>query len=194
LPTTRITKTCKRRKRAGFTLLEIIIVVMILAIVSVAAFPLMAEALGETRLEAAAGDVSAALNYARLRAQTTGREHQVVFRPILAEVEVREKLHAAREQLEDPSVSTLSGGAVDAPMFFATASHPVHYGEDYVLRLRFESRYRGAQLLSADFGGAAEVVFDGAGVDSGGEAVLRLGNRQRVLKVNPVTGGVTVSW
>ena len=50
-----------------------------------------------------------------------------------------------------------------------------------------------ARLVSADFGGDTQVVFDGYGVpDSGGSVVLRVGAIQRVVVLDGHSGRATV--
>lgn len=62
---------------------------------------------------------------------------------------------------------------------------------DYSVKLE-QGPYR-AQIISANFGGDAEVVFNGYGVpDSGGSIVISSGSVQRTITLNATTGGVTI--
>ncbi|MCH7886096.1 MAG: hypothetical protein IIC01_12725 [Planctomycetes bacterium] len=69
-------------------------------------------------------------------------------------------------------------------------SHPDHLGLEYKVLLS-EDPY-GASIVSANFGGDAELIFDVFGVpDSGGSVVIQVGNHVRTVTVDPVTGRAT---
>jgi len=62
---------------------------------------------------------------------------------------------------------------------------------DYVVNLA-DRPYR-ADLVSADFGGDATVVFDGYGVpDGGGQVVVQVGEYQKTVVLDPNTGKAAV--
>jgi type II secretory pathway pseudopilin PulG len=64
-------------------------------------------------------------------------------------------------------------------------------GPTYVTKLH-DKPYQ-AELISADFGGDSQVVFDGFGVpDSGGTAVIQAGGTQRTVVLNADTGEAEV--
>ena len=68
--------------------------------------------------------------------------------------------------------------------------HPDHAAREYGVSLQ-EEPYR-ATLVSADFGGDQEIVFDVFGVpDSGGSVVIRVGNHVRTIVVDADTGKAT---
>jgi prepilin-type N-terminal cleavage/methylation domain-containing protein len=63
--------------------------------------------------------------------------------------------------------------------------------QTYIVKLSAEPY--GASLLTADFAGAAQVVFDGYGTPSAAGAVtLRAGGVQRTVTLDAVTGRATV--
>jgi type II secretory pathway pseudopilin PulG len=69
--------------------------------------------------------------------------------------------------------------------------HPDHPDQNYLVALADEPYQAG--IVSANFGGASEVTFDGYGVpSSGGTVVLRAGDEQRTIAVNADTGGVSM--
>lgn len=64
-------------------------------------------------------------------------------------------------------------------------------GSEYTVKLSAEPY--SAVLVVVDFGGDAEIVFDGYGVpDSGGSVVVQVGAHQRTISVDPDTGRVSV--
>jgi type II secretory pathway pseudopilin PulG len=70
--------------------------------------------------------------------------------------------------------------------------HPDHPGQEYTVNLA-DDPY-GAEGVSADFGGDNELIFDIYGLpDSGGEAVIRVGNHARTITVDAETGEASVS-
>jgi prepilin-type N-terminal cleavage/methylation domain-containing protein len=70
-------------------------------------------------------------------------------------------------------------------------SHSDHPANEYVVRLGDEP-YRAA-IVSADFGGQKQVVFDGYGMpDSGGTVTIRVGTEQRVITLDVDTGEASV--
>ena len=50
-----------------------------------------------------------------------------------------------------------------------------------------------ANIVSASFGGDAEIIFDGWGApDSGGSVLVQVGNHQKTIDVSPDTGQASV--
>ena len=71
-------RACSRTRRRGFTLIEILAVVTILAIAAMLVLPNL-NALGERRLQHAAQRLAAEIELARQRAVVTGIPHRVFF-------------------------------------------------------------------------------------------------------------------
>ena len=67
------------RRRAGFTAIEILVVVAIIGIFAAMAVPSWRAYQANLRLKAAARTVANAFSYARSRALSTGNRHVVVF-------------------------------------------------------------------------------------------------------------------
>lgn len=68
-----------------------------------------------------------------------------------------------------------------------TVKNMDHPGELYVVSLADEPY--GGQIVSADFGGNADVIFDGYGApDTGGSVTIRVGSRQKTIDLDAGTG------
>ena len=67
-----------------------------------------------------------------------------------------------------------------------------HPNAVYIVELS-EQPY-GATLVAVDFGGDAEIIFDGYGMpDSGGSVVIQVGDSQKIVTVDADTGRAAVS-
>lgn len=135
----------------GFTLLELVIVMTLLAIIGGIAMPRYTASLAHHRAEAAARRIAADLAYLRQQARFTSSSKTIAF-------------DLATHQYSG-SITTVSLG--DDP-------------------------YK-AVILSVDFGGDAEIVFDGYGIpDSGGTVLIQAGHRQKTITLDGDSGRVTV--
>ena len=68
---------------------------------------------------------------------------------------------------------------------------PDHPSQPYTIALSREP-YQAA-IISADFGGDAQIIFDGWGApDSGGSVVVQVGSHQKTIDVDPDTGQASV--
>lgn len=141
----------------GFSLLELVLVLAIIATLSAIAVPRYAASVTGYRADAAARRIAADLSLARTNAYSSSRNVTVVFDLAADEVTIVGVPH-----LNDP-------------------------GSDYVTSLSAEP-YR-ARLVSANFGGDSQVVFDLHGIpDSSGQVVIEVGNVQRTIVLDRGTG------
>ena len=153
--------------RGGFTIIEILIVVVILAVVAMTAIPMISSA-ASIQVRSAASMIAADLEYAKSLAISKGASFSVVFDTV-----------------------TDSYKIVDGEG--ETISHPVKKGFDYVVDLQDEGLER-VEISSADFGGDCQVQFDYLGSpDNGGDVVVRAAGDTVTISVEPVTGYVTVT-
>ena len=135
----------------GFTLIELVIVMTLLAIIGGIALPRYTASLAHHRAEAAARRIAADLAYVRQQARFTSSSKTIAF---------------------DLATHQYSGSIT-----------AVALGDD---------PYKAA-LLSVDFGGDAEIVFDGYGnPDSGGTVLIQAGLRQKTITLDGDSGRVTV--
>jgi Tfp pilus assembly protein FimT len=179
-----------RRRSAGFTLVEFMIVVMTLGVVALLALPMFGAALEEARLSGAASEIVTALEFAQLTALNSGRETRVTVDhtadTILVE-QFRNSVDLLGEQSE-LAASDVEGGG------FAVMAHPVNRGTDYNISLANDARFNGVDISAAVFGSSNSVVFKTLGEPSdGGTVTLTSSSSQLVVTVDSLTGKVTLS-
>jgi prepilin-type N-terminal cleavage/methylation domain-containing protein len=163
------------RPSGGFTLVEIIAVVVILAIAALIAVPAFSGA-AEMQGKAAADKLAADIEYAKSLAVTTQRVHRVTF-----------DVNAESYDIRDMSTDTIVTDPVrKAPFTVAYAT---------------DQRLSSVKLQSASFGGGSSIQFDATGTpqDSGdtaigatGTVVLAAKGQTFTIRVEPVTGYVTI--
>jgi prepilin-type N-terminal cleavage/methylation domain-containing protein len=155
------------RTRAGFTFLELTIVILILGIITLMAIPAMNAFFSEETVNAAADAAATAIHYARATAITTGVPHRVIFDP-----------EADCFQVE----KHVSG--VPPEEVFEAARNPLTKRDYLVSFTAEESASQGVEVHSALFGEANYVRFDnlGAPMDTG-SVTLKYGSRYRNIGV-----------
>ena len=148
----------------GFTLVELVLVAAIVAAGAAVAVPRYGRSLAHARLDAAAGQVAARLNFAREAAAAASTPVAVGFEPATGRV-------------------TLSG----LPASFGTGPDaaagvgPLLLGEEPF----------GVRLVSASFAGPEGPAFDASGrPDAGGAVTLGLGGLRREVTLEAATGRV----
>jgi prepilin-type N-terminal cleavage/methylation domain-containing protein len=154
----------------GFTLIEILIVIVILAIAAMTAIPMMGSA-ASVQIRSAGNMIAADLEYAKSLAISRGQSFWVVF---------------------DEGADSYSIEGLDAVGNRITISHPVKKGFNYVIDFKNEGLGR-VDITDADFDGASQVQFDYLGSpDNGGTVRLQAGAMSATVSVEPVTGYITV--
>lgn len=153
-------------RRAGFTLIELVTVTLLLGILAGVAAPRYQEALAATRLDSAARRLAADLRYARTLSLSQAAEHGLVFDVGLG----------FYQSLD------IAGRTVPS------ADHA-----DEALLRNLTGDLAGVSIASADFGGVAELRFDFRGdPSSSGQVVLTNGASARTVTVNEL-GEVSIS-
>jgi len=152
---------------SGFTAIEILIVVVIIAIAAMTAVPMMTSA-ASMQIRSAANMITADLEYAKSMAISRGQNFSVVF---------DENTESYRIEDQDNNV----------------IPHPVKKGFDYVINFRNESRLSKVGIANVDFNTTQRVKFDCLGSpDNGGTVSLEANGTTATITVENVTGFISI--
>lgn len=164
---------------AGFTLAEILVVVVIIAIAALIAIPSISSA-ADMQVRSAANMISADLDYARGLAITHQRPYSVVFTPAS----------------ESYVIQDSTGTAI---------AHPVRPSETFSIALTANDNFRRVNLSAANFDGSGSnaITFNYlgcpfSGLDTtapmnSGRVTLTAGDFTLYVDIEPMTGYVTVN-
>ena len=156
-----------RSEPRGFTLIEVVIVVLILGIVATVAVPGMNDFFTEEKINAAADSVVTAVYYARNVSITTGVNHRVTF----------------DTNSDTFSVEKYTGGEPPDETF-ATVENPLTK-RDYDVAFDATTHVDGVDITTATFGTDAFVRFDNMGApQTTGGVYLEYGGRRRKIAVS----------
>ena len=162
----RITECNRQSSIYGFTMVELLIVVVILSIAALAAIPMMSSA-SSMQIRSAANLIMADLEYAKSMAITRGQNYSVVF---------------------DVSADSYCIENQDGDVIF----HPVKTGFKYIVSFPSESRLNRVNITSVNFNSTQRVRFDCLGSpDNGGTINIQAGNTTATITVEPVTGFIS---
>ena len=154
--------------RCGFTLIEIIIVVVILAIATMTAIPLMSSG-GSVQIRSAANMIAADMEYARSMSISRGQNYSVVF-----------DKNTESYRIEDQSNNVIP--------------HPVKKGFDYIINFQNDSRLNKVDITNVNFNSTDRVEFDCLGSpDNGGTISLDANGPTVIITVEPITGFISIS-
>ena len=176
--------------QSGYTLVELLIVVLMLGIMVMAVAPVLNSGLNDARLSGAAEEVVTALEFAQMSAATSGSRTRVTIDAAMDTIIVERfsisiDLLGSENELDEDDVE---GGD------FALMERPMNRGVDYSISLPDESRFSGIDITAAAFGAVNFVEFDTLGAPSdGGTVTLDMGGRQIVVALDSLAGKVTLS-
>ena len=159
----------------GFTLIEVILVVLIIGIAAGMVVPMMSSA-GSMQIRAAVNMIAADLEYAKSMAISRGQPYSVVFDKT-----------TEKYQVVDQNNNVIP--------------HPVKKGFNYVVDFRNDGRLDRVDISDASFDGTNKVTFDYLGSPyngspsplNSGVVTLQSGGITRTVSVEPVTGFISVS-
>lgn len=178
---------------SGFSLLELVIVILILGIFAALGAPALLSSLDDAHLDAAASEVSTALRYAQLVAAGTGRATRVTIDAAADTLSVEQMAHANLSIIMNPANTEIDEIDIETGDTLGPAVHPTVRIAPYQVSFA-DDRFGGVDVLSATFGGGASVDFSGAGApSSAGTVLLALGGRQVTVAIDDLAGRVTVS-
>ena len=155
-------------RSSGFTLIELIAVIVIIIIAAMLAIPMFSSAAG-MQVRAAADMIAADLEYAKSMAISRQKTYTVVFDEAAESYDIRDE-----------------GGII---------SHPVTHG-DYLVNFGADSRVDRVNIVDADFGSSEQVSFTYLGSpdpDNGGTVTLSADTETMTVTVEAVTGYVSIS-
>ncbi len=179
-----------RTAGAGFTLLELLIVVSILGMVAVVGVSATSSSFDRNCLVAAAEEIRSAVNFAQLRAASTGMAARVVFDDVNDRIAVEQL--APDVSVWNPAVTVTNRTLIDPPAN-APVRHPLRRGLNYQVMFSAGPRYGAVDLSAPIFGSSNILTFDGYGRPSAaGTVTLSRGGRQLIVSVDGYSGAVTV--
>ncbi len=164
-----------RKTSRGFTLIEILIVVVIMGIAALLAIPLFSSA-GGIQLKSAADLIVADLEYAKSMSISKGRRYSVLFDKETESYSVR-----------DPNDSIIE--------------HPVNIGSNYEVNFSTDSRLNQVDIFDVSFDGGSKVKFDSIGsplnaadgsLGSNGTIILRANGEIKTVQVGRETGYISI--
>jgi prepilin-type N-terminal cleavage/methylation domain-containing protein len=171
----RIAGNCPLNAKGGFTLTEIIIVVVIIAIAALTAIPMMSSA-ASVQIKSAVNMLVADLEYAKSMAISRGQNFSVVF----------------DDNTECYWIEDQSGTVIP---------HPVKKGFSYMVDFQNDGRLNKVNIVDVDFDTTSEVKFDYLGSPYNGSGSplnhgvinLEAGGTTATVMVEAVTGFISTN-
>ena len=175
------------KKNKGFTLLELLVVMAIIAFVSAVAAPRIGSTLDNMRLRSSVRKCAAVLRYARSMAITTQEEYRVRFTLDSTEGEIDsysfDKVSFEKRQADDFEESENEGDRKERTII--KKEKKINLKEK--ITLDWQPNAEADWSNSGDY----EVIFYPRGFSSGGELLFSReyeGKRKYILSIDPITG------
>lgn len=174
-------KLSGRSQKRGFTLIEIIMVVVILGIVAFMAIPMVSNA-ADVQVRAAGNRIAAHLDYAKNMAITHQQSYSVVFDPADESYDIRVEPAGSGDVIEHP---------VNPGSFVIDFSTDSNLSRVDIVDANFDSD--SSYAITFDYLGSPYSGLDTTNPLNSGQITLEADNFTLVVNVEPVTGYVTVS-
>ena len=162
------------RRNKGFTIIEIIVVILVISIAAMLAVPMFSSA-ADMQVRSVANMITADIEYARSLAVSTQNNYSVVFDPAGDSYQIQK-----------------DGVVIDHP----------HKSGGYIIALRSDSRVNAVSITAANFDSQTAVSFDYLGSPysglttvaplNSGQINLQAGDFSMTVSVEPVTGYITI--
>lgn len=171
-------------------MVELLIVVVLLGIIASFVLPTLQSGMAASKLSRAAGEVVAALEYARLNAMSTGTQTKVTIDDtadsiLVEKFKVNGDLFGGGDEMSEGDIENGT---------FQTMEKPMDRGKDYNISFPGEDRFTGVDITSSVFGAGNFVTFQALGSPStGGAVTLSLSSSQITVTVDDLTGKVTTN-
>jgi prepilin-type N-terminal cleavage/methylation domain-containing protein len=170
------TTITRRRSRRGYTLIEVLVTVTIMGLAAAVIVPNMMQG-GTLGVQAGARMIIADLLFAQNEAMAQQSTRRIVFNTATNSYRVEKYDSGATAWVLEFNPSKGMGGDQ----------------QNYEVSFDDDSRFRGIEIVSADFNGNSTVEFDDLGnPSSGGTIELRFEEHRYEINVAPFTGRVTV--
>lgn len=161
-------------KRSAFTVIELLIVVVIIAIAAMTAIPMMSSA-ASVQIRSAANMVAADLEYAKSMAIARGQKFSVVF----------------DKDADSYSIKDQAGNVI---------AHPVKKGSNYVIVFQDKGLDK-VDIADVDFDGTSTIKFDYLASPyngsnnplNSGVIELQAGSITITIAIEPVTGFISIT-
>lgn len=168
----------------GFTLIDLVLVILILGVLGGLVTPVFHTMVSEARLNEATGEIVSALQYA----ENLAVRYQ---RPFSVTADVGENWFKVldTQYKADPNPHHDYEPPVDA---FGVVLNPTDKGW-YVRDFDILTTYQGVAITTVPAGGEIAFYPDGHSSSSSSTFVLSFGGEQRTITVNGITGRITVN-
>ncbi len=168
--------TTRRRNKAGYTLIEVLVTVTIMGLAAAIIVPNMLQA-GTLGVQAGARIIIADLLFAQNEAMAQQSTRRVVF----------------DTDNNSYRVEKYDSGATAWVLEYNPSKGMGNNQQNYEVDFEEDGRFKGIEIVSAQFNGGSTIEFDDLGnPSSGGTIELRFDDHRFEIKVAPFTGRVTV--
>ena len=168
--------TTRKRLTKGYTLIEVLVTVTIMGLAAAIIVPNMLQA-GTLGVQAGARIIISDLLFAQNEAMAQQSTRRIVFDPDNNSYRV--------EKYDSASTAWV--------LEFNPSKGAGNNQQNYEVDFEKDSRFKGIQIVSAEFNGDSTIEFDDLGnPSSGGTIELRFDEHRYEIKVAPFTGRVTV--
>lgn len=190
----RTTSTISHTSMRGFTILELVIVVLIVGIVVMLGMPQLTASITDARLNAVISEIATAVEFAQLSAMSSGRACRLTFDADTETFLVEQLVYKKKANILDVASKTLAEAFVESSSEYMVMEYPMKPGTNYSVDFTSSDWFGGIDIVAVVYSTGSDLVFDESGSPSCQmKMAVGYGGRQVVLYVAPLTGEVTTS-